>query len=219
MKRVLFYEGMSAAAVSVPVGLLLGLLAAKAVIRFLLSQSATVDKSGVSVFCLPLLLLVAAVSFLTVWIALKKPMRVVASVSPVEAMRYQEGSVKGSGIRRGRKEPGVVGMTFANLSGHKKRTVSTMVSMGLSCVLFLVIASCVDSMDVGYEVRKFVEYGEFKVELDYETADTAYPENNLDAVLADNPIDDALKSAVLAVPGVTAVDGESLLYAGIQGGG
>lgn len=217
MKQVLLYEGMSVAAVSVPVGLLLGLLAAKAVIGLLFSQSATADKSGISVFCLPLLVLAAAVSFLTVWIALRRPMHVVASVSPVEAMRYQEESVKGKGIRRGRKELGVVGMTFANLTGHKRRTISTIVSMGLSCVLFLVIASCVRSMDVAYEARKFVEYGEFVAELDYEKADAAYPENNLDAVLADNPINEEWKKDVLSIPGVTAIGGEYLLYARMQG--
>lgn len=217
MKRVLFYEGMSIAAVGVPVGLLLGLLAAKAVMLYLLSAGMTINTDGISVLCPPLVLLAAVVAFLTVWIALKKPMRVVASVSPVEAMRYQEAGVKGKGIRRGRKELGVYGMTFANLSAHKRRTVSTIVSMGLSCVLFLVIASCIRSMDIEYEVRKFVEYGQFVVSLDYSKADMAYPENNLDSVLSNNPINEELKNEILSISGVTAIDEEYLLYARVQG--
>lgn len=217
MKWVLFYEGMSIAAVSVPVGLLLGLLVAKAVMLYLATVGMTINKDEISVLCPPLLLLAAAVAFLTVWIALKKPMRVVASVSPVEAMRYQEESVKGKEIRKGRKELGVYGMTLANLSAQKRRTISTIVSMGLSCVLFLVIASCIRSMDIEYEVRKFVEHGQFVVSLDYSKADTAYPENNLDSVLSDNPINEELKNEILAIGGVTAIDEENLLYARVQG--
>lgn len=215
MKRVLFCEGMAIAAVSVPVGLLSGLLVAKAVMLYLLSVAMTINKDEISVLSPPLLLLAAVVAFLTVWIALKKPMRVVASVSPVEAMRYQEAGIRGKGIRRGRKELGVCGMTLANLSAQKRRTISTIVSMGLSCVLFLVIASCISSADIVYEVRKFVEHGQFVVSLAYSKGDTAYPENNLDSVLSNNPINEELKNEILAIGGVTAIDEEYCLYARI----
>lgn len=215
MKQVLFFEGMSIAAFSVPIGLAAGLICAKLIMRLfvsLMGENVIVSEQSPSIFNLPLLLLAAAVSFATVWAALRKPMRLVASISPVEAMRYLEDDKKKNGIRKGKEELNVWRLTAANLAGHKRRTVSTVVSMGLSCVLFLVIASCVHSMDIAYEVRKFIEYGQFKITLDYSTSDTAYPENNLDHILSDNPLNGALREEILAIPGVTEVREEKRLY-------
>lgn len=47
----------------------------------------------------------ALISFATVALALRKPMKIVSNISPVEATRYVESSnEKQRGIRKGRKE-------------------------------------------------------------------------------------------------------------------
>ena len=48
----------------------------------------------------------------------------------------------------------------------------TIVTMGLSCVLFVVVANCLGNMDEEYEARKNVEYGRFQIELQYSNEDT-----------------------------------------------
>ena len=48
--------------------------------------------------------LVAAVSALSVWLSLKRPMSIVSKISPVEAMRYQGGFAEEKRPQDGRKK-------------------------------------------------------------------------------------------------------------------
>ena len=150
MRQIILREGMYLACVGVPVGMLLGIAAARAALAVIIKEmnagGITLKMTGVSVLSVPLLILMAALAFVTVWIALRKPMRVVASVSAVEAMRYMDAAGAG-GLRRGRHELNVVTLTLANLASQKKRTVSTILTMGLSCVLFVVLANWLGNMD------------------------------------------------------------------------
>lgn len=216
MKQVVFREGMALACVGVPLGLAAGVLTAKGVLCYLMKDfgdsGLPVKQDGVSVLCVPLLFLAAALAFVTVSAALKKPMRVVAGISPVEAMRYREES-RGAGLRKGRKELGVTGMTLANLSGSRRRTVSTILSMGLSCVLFMVLANWLGNMDEEYMAREEVLHGQFQITLDYRMNDEAYPENNLNRILEKNPISEELLSEIRKMPETVEVGTQSILYA------
>lgn len=216
MKQVVFREGMALACVGVPFGLAAGVLTAKGVLYYLMKDfgdsGLPVKQGGVSMLCIPLLFLAAALAFLTVSFALKKPMRVVAGISPVEAMRYREEG-RDAGLRKGKKELGVTGMTLANLSGSRRRTVSTVLSMGLSCVLFVVLANWLGNMDEVYMARNEVLHGQFQIKLDYSMNDEAYPENNLNHILERNPISEELLSKIRKLPEVAEVRTQSILYA------
>ncbi len=90
---------------------------------------------------IPILVLCAAAAVITVWIALKRPMKVISRISPVEAIRFQGNQKKNKGIRKGKKQMGVRQLTEANMAMNRKRTATTIISMGLSCVLFVVAAN------------------------------------------------------------------------------
>lgn len=216
MRQVIMREGMYLACVGVPFGLLLGIGAAWAALEYIMREmnvgGVELKMTGVSVFNVPLLSLMAALAFVTVWLALRKPMRVVASVSAVEAMRYQEGG-KRAGLRRGKCELHVISLTFANLASHKGRTISTILSMGLSCVLFVVLANWLGNMDAEYAARDEVEHGQFELELRYNLKDEVYPENNLNHILEKNPLNDELIGKIWEIPEVTDVRTQSILYA------
>lgn len=216
IRQIVLREGMALACVGVPGGLVAGVLTAMGVLCYLMKDVAdsgwTVKQGGGDVFCVPLLFLTAALSFLTVAFALKKPMRVVAGISPVESMRYREEGRK-TGLRKGKKELGVTGMTLANLSGNRRRTVSTVLSMGLSCVLFVVLANWLGNMDEEYMARNEVLHGQFQIELNYSMSDEAYPENNLNHILENNPISEELLSEIRKLPEVVDVRTQSILYA------
>lgn len=216
MKGVVYREGMLLAAVAVPVGMILGYILSLAAFGWLMDL---MDTSGMpqgrvetSLFCLPLLLLAGALAVIAVWIALKKPMKIVAAISPVEAMRYQESSNRKNGMRKGKMALSVTGLTFANLSGHKRRTISTIISMGLSCVLFVVIANFIGNMDMKYAARRNVPWGQFEIGLDYSMQDTAYPENNLDSILSSNPLNPEFVDEIKAMDKVTGVENVNILY-------
>ena len=216
MRQIILREGMYLACVGVPVGMLLGIAAARAALAVIIKEmnagGITLKMTGVSVLSVPLLILMAALAFVTVWIALRKPMRVVASVSAVEAMRYMDAAGAG-GLRRGRHELNVVTLTFANLASHKKRTVSTILTMGLSCVLFVVLANWLGNMDAEYMARAEVWHGQFQLQLQFRLEDEAYPENNLDHILRANPLNEELVQRIWAIPGVTDVRTQRIVYA------
>ena len=109
MRKVIFREGMLLAAVSIPVGLFLGAIMAQFTFDWLIKQSnelqAGIEVVRVSTFSIPMLLLSAALAFITVCLALRKPMKIVGRISPIEAIRFLESTEsKSSGIRKGKKE-------------------------------------------------------------------------------------------------------------------
>ena len=216
MRQIILREGMYLACVGVPSGLLLGIGVARIALAYFVQDIRTgvarIKMTEVSVLSVPLLILMALLAFFTVWLALQKPMRMVASVSAVEAMRYQERG-KGAGLRIGKSALNVVSLTFANLASHKKRTVSTILSMGLSCVLFVVLANWLGNMDAEYMAREEVKHGQFQLQLRFQMQDEAYPENNLNHILESNPLNETLVRKIWAIPGVTSVRTQSVLYA------
>lgn len=210
IKNILLKEGMILAGIGVAAGLLLGTLVSNLFFQWLMGEMykdlSMTDMETVSVFNLPLMLLAAAISFITVYISLKKPMRVAAGISPVEAMRYQEDSVKGKGTRNGYSSINVMRLTMSNLARNKKRTLTTIFTMGLSCVMFVVIANVAGNMDAAYAARKQVEKGDFYIALDCNANDTAYPENNLNHVQQQNLMSDEWLDQIRSLDGVTKVE-------------
>ena len=210
IKNILLKEGMILAGIGVTAGLLLGTLVSNFFFRWMMGQMykdlSMTDMETVSVLNLPLMLLAAAISFITVYISLKKPMRVAAGISPVEAMRYQEDGVKGKGTRNGYSCINVMRLTLSNLARNKKRTLTTIFTMGLSCVMFVVIANVAGNMDAAYDARKQVEKGDFYITLDYDVNDTAYPENNLNHVQQQNLMSDEWLEEIRSIDGVTKVE-------------
>ena len=160
---------------SIPVGLLLGFLIAKCGFNWLVEQGNLVStgtgsmgaqNQQVPLFSLPVMLLCIFVSFLTVALALRKPMKIVSRISPIEATRYLENAeTHKKGKRNGRKNVTVFSM--AMVTGNPKRTIGTILTMGLSCVLFVIISNYVGNIDTEHEARLSVNHGQFELQLDY----------------------------------------------------
>lgn len=209
LKQLIFREGMALAAIGIPLGLATGSAAAVLLFRqFVLGSGEMiqdVDFVQVNVVSVPVLLLAALIAWLTVWLALKKPMRLVASISPVEAVRYQENTKAKRAARKGKKNVTVLGMTCASLQANRKRTLATILTMGLSCVLFVVLSNFAGNIDVAFEARAQVEYGQFFLTIDYSLADKAYPENNLGEIQKNNPLGKEFQEKLKSIPGVTKV--------------
>ena len=159
------------------------------------------------------------VSFLTVVLALRKPMKIVSRISPIEATRYLGGSkTQKQGRRKGRKDVTVFSMAMANVTGNPKRTIATILTMGLSCVLFVIISNYVGNIDTEHEARIAINHGQFELQLDYsQNYDEAYSENNLDTILQNNPLNDSLIKEIKSIPGVTDVLTREIVSADLNG--
>ena len=223
MKQLIFREGILLAVPSIPLGLLFGFLIAKVSFNWLVEQGNLV-KSGIKnhqvpLFSLTIMLICIFVSFLTVVLALRKPMKIVSRISPIEATRYLDGSkTQKQGRRKGRKDVTVFSMAMANVTGNPKRTIATILTMGLSCVLFVIISNYVGNIDTEHEARIAINHGQFELQLDYsKNYDEVYPENNLDTILTDNPLNDSLIEEIKSIPGVTDVMTREIVSVNLNG--
>ena len=228
MKQLIFREGIFLTFFSIPVGLLFGFLIAKCGFNWLVEQgnlvstgtgSMGVQNQQVPLFSLPVMLLCIFVSFLTVALALRKPMKIVSRISPIEATRYLENAeTHKKGKRNGRKNVTVFSMAMANVTGNPKRTIGTILTMGFSCVLFVIISNYVGNIDTEHEARLSVNHGQFELQLDYSAEyDERYPENNLDTILTDNPLNDSLIEEIKSIPGVTDVMTREIVSVNLNG--
>lgn len=196
LKQLVHKEGLMLSALSIPAGIVFGAVLLKITLH-------TLIRFTVPVFSLPLALAVTALSLVTVLISIQKPLRLAAKTSPIEAIRYEAGGREHS--RKGKKSVTVFALTMSNLALHKKRTVTTILTMGLSCVLLVVIANIVGNMDAVRQAREDIEYGRFRIELDCSLNDTTYPENNLNEVQKQNPLGETFLQQLKSIDGVTGI--------------
>lgn len=201
LKHMVRVEGILLCVPAIPSGILGGILVVKIWFHFGLGKD-------LSLFSLPLLLLIVALTLLTVLISMHKPMKLAAKSSPVESMRYEAGG--GEQRRKGRENIRILSLTLSNLSLHRKRTATTILTMGLSCIFIVIIANIVGNMDGERQVREDLEHGRFRLELDYAFDDKAYPENNLYAIQQKEPFGADFIEKIKAIDGVTDVKARKL---------
>ena len=215
---LLIWQGAIVSAFAVPLGLLIGFLLP----YFLFPLTLWVYQSGSAIssysrdaveavagqlhmFSLPVLLAAAAASLITVAVSLRKPIRLAKKVSPVEAIRYQENTTDRKS-RRGHREVKVPTLIFANLTRNKRRTAVTILTMGLSCVLFICVSAVLSSVSAEDLARRNIPQGDFRITLDYARHDKEYPENNLDSLVQKNYFNDAFLDKLSAIEGVESVE-------------
>lgn len=236
----LFYcQGALVSAFAIPFGLLIGFLLPYflfPVVVWKLSSSAINSNARdaakallgqIHMFSLPFLLLVAVAVLITVWLSLLKPIRMAKKISPVEAIRYQENTTHAK-TRRGHRTVKVSTLTFANLTRNKRRTAVTILTMGLSCVLFICVSAVLSSVSAEDLARREIPEGDFRISLDYSLNDKEYPANNLDSLVQQAYFNEDFLAQLSAIEGVEKIErahgeisssdnGNSALYLDLDG--
>ena len=209
LRHLIFMEGVFLAILSIPMGVTVGFVISKISFSWLMKQgnlvTSGVQVSTPSLFSFSVILFSVIVSILAVLLALVKPMKLVLKNSPMESTRYLDYAQKHNGIRKGRKQVSVCSLAFADILGNKKRTFGTIVTMGLSCVLFITVSSYTGNIDIQYEARRSINYGQFELQLEYSLEDEAYQENNLNTILKNNPLNNELIEKLRCIEEVTDV--------------
>lgn len=216
----MFYrQGAIVSAIAIPVGLLIGFLLpyllfpltlwayrSGSAINSYSRDAAEAVVGQIHMFSLPVLLAAAAASLATVFLSLQKPIRMAKKVSPAEAIRYQENTADKKS-RTGHHTVRVSTLTFANLARNKRRTAVTILTMGLSCVLFICVSAVLSSVSAEDLARRNIPKGDFCISLEYaHYEDKEYPENNLENLVQKNYFSDAFLSQLLSIEGVEKVE-------------
>ncbi|MGM1048840.1 MAG: ABC transporter permease [Bacillota bacterium] len=152
MKFIIRQQALLLSIVGIPLGLVIGLIVGNSLLELMLGILTYVGPVNISVH--PLIFMGATIfTFVTVWISTRKPGKMAAAVSPVEAVRYQGGRESFKRKKKKSTDGGKIWrMAWSNLGRSKKQTVMMLISMSLS----LVLLSTVFTLSRGFDMDKFV---------------------------------------------------------------
>lgn len=199
IRRIIRRQALVLACIGIPIGLAAGYAVGCRLVPVIMASVAVWDKNFmVSVAVNPLIFIGSAVfSLFTVAISTAKPGKIAAKVSPVDAVRYTEGTdrskaggKKGFGkVRIFSFRSKICSMAAANLGRDKKRTVLVVLSMTLSMVLF----HSVYTFSIGFDMDKFLSKyikTDFLVAhasyfgYQYSGSDTSVPEQMIEEIVS-----------------------------------
>lgn len=134
IKRIILIQACVLSMIGIPLGMLVGYVLGMAVTHVVVTAMNGIVEVVYSVS--PWIFLCAAVfSLITVLLSCRKPRKMAAKVSPIEALRYTEGSQSKKTVRRAKKGASVLKMAWANLGRNKKKTIITIISLSLAVVI------------------------------------------------------------------------------------
>ena len=135
IKRIILIQACVLSAVGIPIGLAFGYVLGRAVTHVVVAEMA--DGGMMEVYSVsPFIFVGAAVfSLITVLLSCRKPRKMAAKVSPIEALRYTEGSQNRKTVRKAKKGASVLKMAWANLGRNRKKTAVTIISLSLAIVI------------------------------------------------------------------------------------
>ena len=216
LRQIVLREGMGVALFAIPIGLLIGTVAVKVVLlqfvehakdsNVLITEAyKVVAKGEVQLYYWWIYLLAIAVTLCTVYLSLMKPMRMAAKVSEIEAMRYQGGSKRQKSSRKGYQFLNIGRLTKRNLAENKKKSTITIVSMAVTGIFVLMVAtvlSCANPM----ESAKSSIVGQYEISPIVESGNKEHPEYEWAEVQKNNPLNEGLKQQIEELDGVERVD-------------
>ncbi|HJD28195.1 MAG TPA: ABC transporter permease [Candidatus Blautia avicola] len=154
LRQIIRFQALTLSAVGIPIGLMIGWLIGGQLTPVIVKQLNGVETvTSVS----PWIFVIAALfALFTVRISCRKPGRMAARVSPVEAARYTEGSsAKIHGRARKARKVSPFTMAWANLGRSRGKTAVTVLSLSLAVVLLTVTVNVVGGFDMDKYVSSF----------------------------------------------------------------
>ena len=141
--------------VGIPIGLIIGVFMGKVLLKSIMSimniYSAASYRTGTGLILL-ICVIASVFTFLTVIISCRKPCKIAGSVSPIDALRYNETDVRGR--RKIKKTARVTPLSVArnNMSRSRKKVIVVVLSLTLSVVL----TNTLFTLLCGFDMDKFV---------------------------------------------------------------
>ncbi|MBE5965559.1 MAG: ABC transporter permease [Lachnospiraceae bacterium] len=197
IQKLVSKEGYYLSLVGIPIGLLVACLLAAAIVP----KGWNITNAGKVCFT------TAILTFIIVSLAIRRPMKIAAATSPVEAIRYSAASNRMKAVKTKKIHRRITPLHLAvmNFSRNRKKSVLTLLSLGFSGVLLMCAASYSSSLSAETMARgELFSYGEFQLSL------TSKNSNNSDGyaisrIQQDNPLNESMKHAILEIDGVTDV--------------
>ena len=195
LRRIIRQQALTLSLAGIPLGLIVGWFIGGQITPAIVSQlDGIVPTTSVS----PVIFLGAALfSLVTVLLSCRKPGRVAARVSPIEAVRYTEGGTIRRKTKKGRGGVSLLSMAWANLGRSRGKTAVTVTSLSLAVVLLTVTVNFSNGFDMDKYVSNFTasdfivaDAGKFQNSVLDFTADMAVPQSVIGDISAQGGITD-----------------------------
>lgn len=151
IKRMVRIQAAIYSAVGIPLGLVIGILLGKILLSAIMKTMSIGTEIGYSLNTELLLLvcIIAAVfTFITVMISCQKPCKTASSVTPIEALRYNETYI---GSNKTDKKTGKItpfSIAQSNMARSKRKTVVVVISLTLSMILVNTLFTALQGVDI-----------------------------------------------------------------------
>ncbi|MGG2466165.1 ABC transporter permease [Paraclostridium bifermentans] len=209
IKAIVLKEGILLSTIAIPLGIVLGYVINKFVLVNLFFHGADVQK-------LPIIIGVMGVSFLTVFISLLKPMKVASKVSIIDAVRYSGDIKTKSKTRKGYKYINIKRLSNANLKRNKKRTYVTIISLSLSGIIFVVMASILNCIDAEKMAKRHFLY-DISINLSgYTFGEEDSPNTEFNILQTKNPLGKDFRGELLNLDGVVSLESSNSAKAEVK---
>lgn len=148
--------------------------------------------------------IVGIYSYLVLLLSIWKPAKLVENISPIEAIKsiYSQGNFENKGIERIYRRLTPLRLAKINLSRNKKKTVITLLSLGLAGVILFLSQTYLNSIDMKEMARRQFPYGEFKISLYMDEKENNY-KDSYQIIQKNNPLTEEFKDELLVIEGVT----------------
>ena len=135
--------------------------------------------------------------WIMVSISIRKPVKIAAEISPIEAVRFTP-IQKNIRSRKKNIKLNPASMGIANFKRDRKKAISIIASLSLGGIILLVVSSLVLLRSPEALARQIFPYGDYKIYLHSELTEQ-------EVMAAGNPLNGELKQEILAIDGVTDV--------------
>lgn len=195
MKKFVSREGSLLFLCSAPVGILIGAIAGYGMVP-----------DGFNILnTLRNLVLVFVVIYCITMLSVRKPARLAASVSPMEALRYvPQETMKQSNCKTMCRKLTPFGLGRMNFSKNRKKTAVTLLSLALGGILFMTAATYLSS----FSKEKYPRQGYFtdaEFHITYSAAAIELDENGMSGLQAKSPLGKELTGRIASIDGVKKV--------------
>ena len=192
IKKMINYESRYLSWLGIPPGIVLG-----AIVGTVLGSNEF--SSGFSPINIPFVMIgVSIICTLMVKLSVRKPLKIAATTSPIEAVRYIAYRNAPMQSRKHNKKISPCSLALLNLWRDKKKTASTLLSLIFGGLLLFISASAAVSNTPEQFVREkfFVNGGSFRIYLSEESV--GKNETN-------NPLNESLKEELLNTKGIQKI--------------
>ena len=192
IKKMINYESRYLSWLGIPPGIVLG-----AIVGTVLGSNEF--SSGFSLINIPFVMIgVSIICTLMVKLSVRKPLKIAATTSPIEAVRYIAYRNAPMQSRKHNKKISPYSLALLNLGRDKKKTASTLLSLIFGGLLLFISASAAVSNTPEQFVREkfFVNGGSFRIYLSEESV--GKNETN-------NPLNESLKEELLNTKGIQKI--------------